>query len=117
MGYPSQRSPKHNTVGRVVICLGREFRTQIVFTFVICLSVGIAVLVLLSWHVYLILTAQTTIEFYGNRTSKRHARTRGKLFTNPYDQGTRANWEAVMGKSNVLLSLLPSWRRVPWGPY
>lgn len=32
------------------------------------MSVGIAVSFLLAWHIYLVFSAQTTIEFYYNRT-------------------------------------------------
>jgi palmitoyltransferase len=39
----------------------------VLFTFVLALSVGIALSALLGWHVYLIFTAQTTIEFYVNK--------------------------------------------------
>jgi palmitoyltransferase len=42
-------------------------RRNITFTFMITLSVGIAITLLLSFHIYLTLSAQTTIEFYGNR--------------------------------------------------
>lgn len=38
-----------------------------VFCFVLSLSVGIALTALGGWHLYLILSAQTTIEFYINR--------------------------------------------------
>lgn len=46
--------------------VGQE-RTAVVFCFVLALSVGIALTGLSGWHLYLILTAQTTIEFYINR--------------------------------------------------
>ena len=35
--------------------------TAVMFTFVLSISVGIAVMLLFSWHLYLVLTAQTTI--------------------------------------------------------
>lgn len=40
-------------------------RSPIAFTFMLCASVGIAVACLLGFHLYLIFTAQTTIEFHG----------------------------------------------------
>lgn len=48
-------------------------------TFVLALSVGIAISVLLGWHIYLILTAQTTIEFYQNQTNRSRARQWGEV--------------------------------------
>jgi DHHC palmitoyltransferase len=43
----------------------REDEAAIAFSFMLCLSVGLAVLSLGGFHAYLILTAQTTIEFHG----------------------------------------------------
>jgi hypothetical protein len=48
----------------------------------VSLSVA-AVGLLLSWHIYLIGTAQTTIEFYGNTTRAHRARLRGLKYQNP----------------------------------
>lgn len=48
-------------------------------TFVLALSVGIAISVLLGWHIYLVLTAQTTIEFYQNQTNRSRARQWGEV--------------------------------------
>ena len=45
---------------------GRAARSNVTFMFVLTLSVGVAVTVLFFWHIYLVLSAQTTIEFYGN---------------------------------------------------
>eukprot|EP00294_Goniomonas_avonlea_P009654 CAMPEP_0114570590 /NCGR_PEP_ID=MMETSP0114-20121206/17283_1 /TAXON_ID=31324 /ORGANISM="Goniomonas sp, Strain m" /LENGTH=210 /DNA_ID=CAMNT_0001757631 /DNA_START=359 /DNA_END=987 /DNA_ORIENTATION=- len=41
---------------------------EVTFAFVLAAAVTVALGVLLFWHIYLILTAQTTIEFYGNRS-------------------------------------------------
>ena len=42
-----------------------EEGTYIAFSFMLCLSVGLAVATLAGFHAYLLLTAQTTIEFHG----------------------------------------------------
>jgi ABC-type nickel/cobalt efflux system permease component RcnA len=44
------------------------------FASVLCLSVGIAVGGMLVWHLFLIATQQTTIEFYTNQLVKRQAK-------------------------------------------
>jgi hypothetical protein len=44
---------------------------------VLCVAVLTSVGVLLSFHTYLILTAQTTIEFYQNRLAMMVAKKRG----------------------------------------
>ena len=96
-------------------------RAAVLFTFVLSVSVGIAVTVLLGWHVYLVLSAQTTIEFYGNQTRKLRARVRGQRYHIPYDHGARANYEFVFGplqKRGVVQALfVPSWRPPPWPPW
>ena len=58
----------------------------------ITLSVGIAITLLMGFHIYLVLSAQTTIEFYGNRVKAYRARRRGEVWSNPYDCGMRRNW-------------------------
>ena len=90
-------------------------KQAVMFTFVLALSVGIAVAILGAWHIFLVLTAQTTIEFYGNHTLRQRAKHRGHAFRNPYDRGLRRNWQHVFGTRPWLLALLPS-RRPPPGP-
>ena len=100
------------------ISVPRQSRSSVSFIFIITTSVGCAVSLLFFWHVYLLLTAQTTIEFYGNRSRARKMRTRGEIFKNPYDLGSRRNWCQVMGTGNPLLAVMPSTRPppgpVPW---
>lgn len=43
----------------------RHDETAIAFAFMLCLSVGLAVSMLGGFHLYLVLTAQTTIDFHG----------------------------------------------------
>jgi hypothetical protein len=43
----------------------RGDETAVAFSFMLCLSVGLAVACLGGFHLYLLLTAQTTIEFHG----------------------------------------------------
>lgn len=43
----------------------RGDETAIAFSFMLCLSIGLAVACLGGFHLYLLLTAQTTIEFHG----------------------------------------------------
>ncbi|CAM9662312.1 unnamed protein product, partial [Phaeothamnion confervicola] len=88
-------------------------RSAVVFTFVLTLSVGVAVSILFFWHLYLISSAQTTIEFYQNQSRRSRAHHRGEVFTNPFDQGWRRNWEQVFGPGPFLAGLLPSRRKPP----
>lgn len=95
---------------------------SLAFSFMICFAVGISVAILLGFHLYLIFTAQTTIEFHGNRLKKEQCMLRGEVFSNPYDMGLRRNIEQVWGRWKVIGTsdrwhwlgfwtvLLPSWR-------
>ena len=92
-----------------------EQRSQITFAFMLCCSVGVAVFFLMSFHIYLACSAQTTIEFHGNIERKRKARYRGVLWSNPYDLGWRRNLLQIYGTLSVW-ALLPSAREPNYLP-
>lgn len=93
---------------------GDGVRGALLFSFVIAISVFLALSLLLGWHIYLVFTGQTTIEFYYNRTKARQSRMRGELFQNEYDLGSSKNWNIFFGPSRFPLSwLLPSTRPAP----
>ena len=85
-------------------------KTPVAFAFMMCLAVGIAVLCLASFHVYIATNAQTTIEFHGNVGKK----LKGGVWKNPYSAGNRRkNWEMVYGSEargcfGILLAMMPS---------
>jgi len=88
-------------------------RTAVLFVFVMSLSIMVAVGLLLAWHLYLVITAQTTIEFYYNRNRIRHAQLRGETFQNEYDLGFEKNWKVFFGATP--LWFLPSQKPLPPG--
>jgi len=93
----------------------REEKMLLTLSFMLCAAVGIAVLLLGGFHIYLTVTAQTTIEFHGNIVARKKARAAGQKWKNPYSRGSwRGNWQQVYGTQYrwLLLSLLPS-RREP----
>lgn len=68
-------------------------RTPISLGFMLCLCLAVAVTCLGGFHLYLVLSAQTTIEFHGNFPKRRKAR-----WTNPYSAGSwKRNWEMIYG--------------------
>eukprot|EP00977_Amphora_coffeiformis_P012675 scaffold3195_cov162-Amphora_coffeaeformis.AAC.16 len=87
----------------------REEKMLISLSFMLCLAVGCAVLMLGGFHIYLTLTAQTTIEFHGNWAKRKRL---GSKFKNPYDQGWKRNWCQVFGDQPWYIAILPS-RREP----
>ena len=88
-------------------------RSAIAFSFILCLSVGIAVLLLGSFHAYLLLTAQTTIEFHVNCANRRRAKQLRQRFKNPYDMGMRRNFQQVYGTGNPLVAIFVPSSREP----
>jgi len=75
---------------------------------VMCFSAFLATSLFLVWNIYLLLSNQSTIEFYGNVLA--HPRRR-----NPYHLGIRRNIEEVFGKDSSLFTLLLPTRRPPTG--
>ena len=106
---------KHRAMFGVTV--PRKSRPTVSFIFIITSAVGFAVSMLFFWHVHLLFTAQTTIEFHGNRTRTRRAKARGELFINPYNMGYYRNWCQIFGTGNILFAILPSFRVPPWPPY
>jgi len=53
-----------------------EYSGAIIFTFVITFSVALALTFMIGWQLYLVLSAQTTIEFYSNRFKDKDAKTK-----------------------------------------
>jgi len=93
----------------------RRHDQVVVFTFVLTLSVLFALGLFITWHLYLITTNQTTIEFYSNKMDASDARRRGERWYNPFSVGARKNFEQVFGMSrNICSWLLPS-RKPPPG--
>eukprot|EP00884_Botryococcus_braunii_P019559 jgi/Botrbrau1/6287/Bobra.0129s0031.2 len=62
-------------------------------TFALALSgaIGLLLLPLLMWHLYLASTAQTTIDCFNNWHTARQLRSLGQRFENPYDLGIVRN--------------------------
>lgn len=88
-------------------------RLAISLSFMLCLAIGIAVACLGGFHLYLLLTGQTTIEFHGNFVNKRKAARLDKKFKNPYDLGYKRNFQQVYGTQNVFKALFVPSRREP----
>ena len=74
----------------------------VTFSFILAFAVLIAISVLLGWHVYLVSTSQTTIEFYGNREARRAAAREGRGWVNEHDLGVRRNWQETFDERGSL---------------
>eukprot|EP00759_Apiculatamorpha_spiralis_P018112 PhF_6_TR24439/c0_g1_i1/m.33794/K18932/ZDHHC; palmitoyltransferase len=91
---------------------GNVFDTsELLFCFVLCVAIFVAMTFFVGWSSYLILTNQTTIEWHGNKTARFTHATRGEMHWNQYDLGRRRNVLQVFGKCASLWQiLLPSFR-------
>lgn len=85
--------------------------------FMLCAAVGLAVACLGVFHIYLVLTGQTTIEFHGNFVRKMKAKKSGQKYRNPYDMGGKRNWQQIYGDYNdrwsMFMTVLVPSRREP----
>jgi len=75
----------------------RDGRQYIMTACMIATSIFVALTILGGFHLYLVLTNQTTIEFQMNFALRRKARKSGEYYRNPYDMGRRRNFQQVFG--------------------
>lgn len=68
---------------------------QVGFTllYVLAVAIGIAVPILLFWHLHLISRGETSIEAHDNEYFAKKAKENGMVYVNPYDLGKRRNLE------------------------
>ncbi|KAI8098843.1 DHHC palmitoyltransferase-domain-containing protein [Halteromyces radiatus] len=66
-------------------------RPLMAFAYILSICMGLALGALCAWHYYLVLTAQTTVEFYNNYYEKGIAKSQGEIFVNMYDFGYLEN--------------------------
>lgn len=82
---------------RLAKLVPKSSRQYIVCSFTVAMSILFALFFLGGFHVYLVLTNQTTIEFQLNLARRREYRKSGEYFRNPYDVGRTRNFMAVFG--------------------
>ena len=69
---------------------------QMELALTLAFSVFCALSMLLFWHVYLVLTAQTTVEFHRQLAKRRERLRRGERYVNPLDQGCVSNFKRAL---------------------
>ncbi|KAI9311372.1 DHHC palmitoyltransferase-domain-containing protein [Dichotomocladium elegans] len=66
-------------------------RPLVAFSMILAICMGLAIGGLCAWHYYLIITAQTTVEYYNNDFDRRQCKRNGEVFINMYDFGAKEN--------------------------
>lgn len=94
-----------------------QARQCVSLCWIIALCIFLALCILGGFHLYLVLTNQTTIEFHTNMANKSKAKRRGEYYRNPYDLGRRRNFKQVFGPDDFysLLWAMPYFATPPPG--
>ncbi|XP_025906433.1 palmitoyltransferase ZDHHC16 isoform X1 [Nothoprocta perdicaria] len=75
----------------------RAFHKSIVYLWVLCSSVALALGALTLWHAALITRGETSIERHINKKERQRLQKKGKVFRNPYSYGGWNNWKVFLG--------------------
>ncbi|XP_053548549.1 palmitoyltransferase ZDHHC16 isoform X1 [Bombina bombina] len=75
----------------------RAFNKSIIYLWVLCSSVALALGALTLWHVMLITRGETSIERHINKKERKRLQATGKVFNNPYNYGRCQNWRIFLG--------------------
>ncbi|XP_071090056.1 palmitoyltransferase ZDHHC16-like isoform X1 [Haliotis cracherodii] len=76
---------------------GQWIHNAIIFEFLLCTGVCIALGLLTVWHARMISTAETSVEVHINKKERKRLRKKGMIFKNPYDFGFVENWKIFLG--------------------
>nr|XP_022341372.1 probable palmitoyltransferase ZDHHC16 [Crassostrea virginica] len=79
---------------------GQNYHTAVVYEFVLCSAVVVALTLLVLWHVRMISFGETNIEVYINRKEVVRLKKLGLIYTNPYQYGFVRNWQVFFGLGN-----------------
>nr|XP_033797415.1 palmitoyltransferase ZDHHC16 isoform X1 [Geotrypetes seraphini] len=90
----------------------KMFHKCIVYLWLLCSSVAVALGALTLWHAVLITRGETSVERHINKKERRRLQKKGKVFRNPYSYGRCNNWRIFFGVETrlhwITRVLLPS---------
>lgn len=85
------------------------------FSVLLSCVMGLSITLMFAFHTYLVLTNQTSIEFYDNIHYTKIAKSQGRTYTNIFDMGWKNNLYEFLGVPRggwMFLSLIPHVRPV-----
>ncbi|XP_048406733.1 palmitoyltransferase ZDHHC16B isoform X2 [Stegostoma tigrinum] len=94
------------------------FHKCIIYLWVLCSSVALALSGLTLWHTVLILCGETSIERHINKKERRRQQKKGRIFRNPYHAGKLNNLKLFLGiekRSHWITRLLLPSSHLPYG--
>mmetsp|Transcript_2477 Transcript_2477/g.3568 ORF Transcript_2477/g.3568 Transcript_2477/m.3568 type:complete len:388 (+) Transcript_2477:72-1235(+) len=101
-----------------VILHGVNYDFSLLLIYLTSFSFSAVLTLFLAFHAMLISTGQTTIGFWKNIALRARARkNKEPIPVNPFNLGTKLNWQRVFGDMHWTLAILPSVREPPWPPY
>lgn len=86
----------------------------ILFTGMLCFSMSLAMAGFSTFHIYLVLSNQTTIEFQNNKIAMLRGRSKGEVYMNEYDIGPLHNLELVFGTTAWWFWFWPLLKPLPY---
>ncbi|XP_028651477.1 palmitoyltransferase ZDHHC16A isoform X2 [Erpetoichthys calabaricus] len=96
----------------------RIFHKCVIYLWVLCSSVALALGGLTLWHAMLISRGETSIERHINRKEQHRMQKKGKTFRNPFNYGRLHNWKVFLGvetRSHWLTRVLLPSGHPPYG--
>lgn len=90
-------------------------RERLSFSVLLSIVMGFSVLSMFAFHTFLVMTNQTSIEFYDNLHYSKVAKSQGRTYTNIFNMGWKNNFYEFLGVPRggwMLPSLIPHVRPV-----
>lgn len=72
-------------------------RSAVVFSFVLAVAVACSLMFLGGWQVFLVISGQTSVEYYIHKDYANTAHAMGRTYRNPHDLGTKKNFQQFFG--------------------
>jgi len=73
------------------------FKNVLIFSFVICLSVCIALAILTIWQSWLVCFGETSVERMKSGQNRADCKRRKIAYKSPYNFGVKKNWQFLLG--------------------